>query len=97
MTLLDKNTTHIQHFGKSLYIMFLFLLFTKNTLKMTIIIGICMILIFIIEDYKNYYNKQNDKENEKKLNKLSEYIKYGILILIIYGHIVYIVKKTKKF
>ena len=97
MTLLDKNTTPVQHFGKSLYIMFLFLLFTKNTLQMTIIIGICMILLFIIEDYKNYYNKQNDKENEKKLNKLSEYIKYGILILIIYGHIVYIVRKTKKF
>ena len=32
---------------------------------MTIIIGICMILLFIIEDYKIYYNKQNDTKNEK--------------------------------
>jgi prolipoprotein diacylglyceryltransferase len=56
-----------------------------------------MILLFIVEDYKNYYNKQNDKENEKKLDKLSEYIKYAILIFIIYGHIVYIVKKAHKF
>lgn len=97
MSLLDKNTTPGEHFVKSLYIMILFLLFTKNTLRMTGIIGICMILLFIIEDYKNYYNKQNDKENEKKFNKLSSYIKYIILILIIYGHIVYLVKKANKF
>jgi prolipoprotein diacylglyceryltransferase len=56
-----------------------------------------MIILFIIEDYKNYY--KNIKKNEKieNLNNISTFLKYIILILIIYGHVIYIIKQKNKF
>jgi len=101
ITLVDKNTSPNEHFIKSLIILLLFILFTKNTLRMTVIIGICMILLFIIEDYKNYYKNNSKNKNElklvEKLEKTSTFIKYLILILIIVGHIMYISKQHKQF
>ena len=97
ITMIDKNTKPKIHFIKSIYILILFILFTKNTLRMTIVIGLCMILLFIIEDYINYYKNIKNIEKVNKLNKISMNLKYIILILIIVGHLLYIVKQKKWF
>jgi hypothetical protein len=101
ITIIDKKTSPYDHFMKSLYILILFILFTKNTLRMTIIIGILMILLFIIDDYINYYkninNKSIYKNKIKQLENISKYLKYLILLLIIIGHFIYILKQQKQF
>jgi len=97
ITVFEKNTSPKEHFIKSLYILILFILFTKNTLRITILIGVCMIILFIIEDYKNYYKNIKKNEKIKELNNISIFLKYIILILIIYGHIIYIIKQKNKF
>ena len=55
-----------------------------------------MIILFILEDYINYY-KNSNKELEKKLINISTFIKYSILILLIIGHIMYINKQRHVF
>jgi hypothetical protein len=55
-----------------------------------------MIILFILEDYINYY-KDTDKKLEKKLINISIFIKYAILILLIIGHIMYINKQKYVF
>ena len=95
--IIDKNPNPQDHFIKSIYILFLFILFTKNTLRMTVIIGLCMILLFTIEDYINYYKKIKNTERVNKLNEISQILKYIILALIVVGHILYIIKQKKWF
>ena len=97
ITIIDKNTTPTEHLIKSIYILILFILFTKNTLRMTILIGFFMILLFIVEDYINYYKNIKKSKNIEKLNKISQYIKYIILFCVIFGHIMYILKQKKHF
>ena len=100
ITIIDKTTTPKEHLVKSIYILILFILFTKNTLRMTVIIGLCMVLLFIVEDYINHYKNIKNIKNIKsieKLNKISYYLKYIILFLIIVGHIIYIIKQKKLF
>ena len=93
ITIIDKNTTPNEHLIKSVYILILFILFTKNTLRMTVIIGIFMILLFIIEDYINYYKNIKNIKNVEKLTKISTYFKNIILVLILIGHLLYIRKQ----
>lgn len=95
--IIEKNTTPKEHLMKSIYILILFILFTRNTLRMTVLIGICMVVLFIIEDYINYYTKIENPKIVEKLNKISKYIKYIILFLLIFGHIFYIMKQKKQF
>ena len=64
LTFIDKKTTPKDHFIKSIFIWILFILFTKNLLRTTVIIYICMIILFINEDYINYYK---NIKNEKKI------------------------------
>tara|TARA_B100001094_G_C17944463_1_gene677312 strand:- start:141 stop:665 length:525 start_codon:yes stop_codon:yes gene_type:complete len=100
ITLIDKNTTPKEHLLKSIYILILFILFTKNTLRMTVVIGFCMVILFILEDYINHYKNIKNIEGANKLNKLnkiSQSLKYIILVLIVVGHILYIVKQKKWF
>tara|TARA_B100001564_G_scaffold337892_1_gene329206 strand:- start:517 stop:1032 length:516 start_codon:yes stop_codon:yes gene_type:complete len=97
IVLVDKKTSPKEHFIKSIYILILFLLFTKNTFRITTIIIIFMIILFITEDYINYYKNIKNEERIKKLTKISIYLKYIILFLIIVGHILYIIKQKKKF
>ena len=97
ITIIYKNTTPTEHLIKSIYILILFILFTKNTLRMTILIGIFMILLFIIEDYINYYKNIKKPKKIENLNKISQYIKYIILFCVICGHFIYILKQKKKF
>ena len=97
ITLVDKDTTPKEHLLKSIYILILFILFTKNTLRMTLIIGLCMVLLFIIEDYINHYKNIKNIKGAEKLNKISHYLKYIILFLIIVGHIIYINKQKQWF
>jgi len=97
ITLVDKNTTPKEHLLKSIYILILFILFTKNTLRMTLIVGLCMVLLFIIEDYINHYKNIKNIKGAEKLNKISHYLKYIILFLIIVGHIIYINKQKQLF
>lgn len=95
--ILEKNTAPDKHFTKSVYILILFILFTKNTLRMTVIIGICMIVLFTIEDYINYYKNMKNIKNVEKLTKISKYLKYIILVLIVVGHLLYIRKQKNWF
>ena len=97
LTFIDKKTTPKDHFIKSIFIWILFILFTKNLLKKTIIIYICMILLFIVEDYINHYKNIKNEGQVKKLTKISTYLKYIILFLIIIGHILYVLKQKKNF
>ena len=55
-----------------------------------------MITLFILEDYINYY-KNTNKDLEKKLIKISIFLKYLILILLVIGHIIYINKQKNIF
>ena len=97
ISVFEKNASPKEHFYQSLYILILFILFTKNTLRITILTGVFMIILFIIEDYKNYYKNIKKNEKIKELNNISIFLKYIILILIIYGHIIYIIKQKNKF
>ena len=93
LTIIDKNTTPINHFVKSIYIWILFVLFTKNLLRIIGITYIFMILLFITEDYINYYKNIKNEERVKQLTQISTYLKYIILILIIIGHVFYLKKQ----
>lgn len=97
LTFVDKTTTPKDHFIKSIFIWILFILFTKNLLRTTVVIYICMIILFINEDYINYYKNIKNEEKIKKLTKISTYLKYIILFLIIVGHILYVLKQKKLF
>tara|TARA_B100001564_G_scaffold359681_1_gene382405 strand:- start:2487 stop:3002 length:516 start_codon:yes stop_codon:yes gene_type:complete len=97
LTIFDKKTTPKEHFIKSILIWFLFILFTKNLLRTTIIIYIFMIILFINEDYINYYTNIKNEEKVKQLTKISTYLKYIILILIVLGHILYVIKQSNNF
>ena len=97
IVLVDKNISPKEHFIKSIYILILFLLFTKNTFRITMIIIICMIILFITEDYINYYINIKNEEKIKQLTKISTYLKYIILILILVGHILYVIKQSNNF
>ena len=52
-----------------------------------------MILLFITEDYINYYKNIKNEERVKQLTQISTYLKYIILILIIIGHVFYLKKQ----
>ena len=80
-----------------IFIWILFILFTKNLLRTTVIIYICMVLLFITEDYINYYTNMKNKERVEKLTKISTALKYIILFLIIIGHILYVLKQKNNF
>lgn len=97
LTFVDKKTTPKNHFIKSIFIWILFILFTKNLLRTTIIIYICMVLLFITEDYINYYTNMKNNEKVEKLTKISTALKYIILFLIIIGHILYVLKQKNNF
>ena len=56
-----------------------------------------MIILFITEDYINYYTNVKNEERVKQLTKISTYLKYIILILIIIGHILYVIKQSNNF
>ena len=75
LTIVDKNTTPQEHVIKSIYVWILFILFTKNTLRMTVIIGILMVILFIIDDYINYYKKTKQENKQLELIKKSQYLK----------------------
>ena len=47
LTIFDKKTTPKDHFIKSIFIWILFILFTKNLLRTTVVIYIFMIILFI--------------------------------------------------
>ena len=97
LTIFDKKTTPKEHFIKSILIWILFILFTKNLLRTTIVIYIFMIILFITEDYINYYTNIKKEEKVKQLTKISTYLKYIILILILVGHILYVIKQSNNF
>lgn len=96
ITVVSNKSNPRNRLIKSLYIWFLYLLLSKNTLRITPIIVFLMIILFILEDYINYY-KDTDKKLEKKLINISTFIKYAILILLIIGHIMYINKQKYVF
>ena len=56
-----------------------------------------MVLLFIIEDYINHYKNIKNIKGAEKLNKISHYLKYITLFLIIVGHIIYINKQKQLF
>lgn len=96
ITVVDNNVDPYNRFKKTLYIWMLYLLLTKNILRITLILVLLMIVLFILEDYINYY-KNTNKNLEKKLTKISNFLKYLILILLIIGHIMYINKQKNIF
>ena len=67
LTIFDKKTTPKDHFIKSIFIWILFILFTKNLLRTTVVIYIFMIILFITEDYINYYTNVKNEEKVKQL------------------------------
>ena len=96
ITVVDNKVDPYNRFKKTLYIWMLYLLLTKNILRITLILVLLMIVLFILEDYINYY-KNTNKNLEKKLTKISNFLKYLILILLIIGHIMYINKQKNIF
>ena len=96
ITVIDNSLSPINRFKKSIYIWILFVLLTKNTLRMTTILVVMMIVLYIIEDYINYY-KDNNKPLQKNLEYVSKLLKYVILILLVVGHIIYINKQKNVF
>lgn len=99
ITLIDKKTTPIEHLLKSIYILILFILFTKNTLRMTVVIAFGMMILLMLDNYIDYYKDIKNIESAKlnKLNKISQGLKYTILVLIVVGHILYIIKQKRWF
>lgn len=96
ITVIDNKINPYNRFKKTLYIWVLYLLLTKNILRITLILVLLMIVLFMLEDYINYY-KYTNKNLEKKLTKISNFLKYLILILLVIGHIIYINKQKNIF
>lgn len=96
ITVVDNKINPYNRFKKTLYIWMLYLLLTKNILRITVILVFLMITLFILEDYINYY-KNTNKNLEKKLIKITNFLKYLILILLLIGHIIYINKQKNIF
>ena len=96
ITVVDNKVNPYNRLKKTLYIWMLYLLLTKNILRITVILVFLMIILFILEDYINYY-KNTNKNLEKKLTKISNFLKYLILILLVIGHIMYINKQKNIF
>jgi len=93
LTVLEKDKTPTYRFKQCVYIWILYLLLTKNTLRMTSILVLLMIGLYILEDYILHSQKTNNKVIEEKLKKYSIFLKYVILILLVLGHIWYIIKQ----
>ena len=96
ITVIDKSMSPLNRFKKSIYIWILFVLLTKNTLRMTTILVVMMIVLYIIEDYIDYY-KNTNKKLKNNLEYISKLLKYVILILLVVGHIMYVNKQKNVF
>ena len=92
---MNKDQDPKIHMIKSLGLWVLFILYIKNTFRVTIILSVLMIILFIIENYKSYYLKKNNQDLYKQFDKYSSFVKTLIFVLLIVGHIYYILK-TKK-
>ena len=95
----NNNNNPIIHLKKTLILWFLYVMFTKTSLNISITIIILMIFLFIIEEYIKYYKNEKNK-NEllmSKLNKINNYLKHIILFVIVFGHLYYIYKKHTKY
>jgi|TARA_Y100000816_G_scaffold285137_1_gene264403 heme/copper-type cytochrome/quinol oxidase subunit 4 len=93
LTVLEKDKTPTDRFKQCIYIWILYLLLTKNTLRMTSILVLLMIGLYILEDYILHSQKTKNKAQEDKLKEYSNLLKYLILILLVVGHIWYIIKQ----
>ena len=95
ISVMNKDLDPKIHMIKSLGLWILFILYIKNTFRITIILSVLMIILFIIDNYKSYYLKKNNHDLYKQFDKYSSFVKTLIFVLLIAGHIYYIIK-TKK-
>jgi len=99
IAIMNKNNNPVVHFKKTLILWFLYVMFTKTSLNISITIIILMIILFIIEEYIKYYKDEKNKNDVliSKLNKINNYLKHIILLVIVLGHLYYIYKKHTKY
>tara|TARA_B100001758_G_C18339614_1_gene573589 strand:+ start:370 stop:906 length:537 start_codon:yes stop_codon:yes gene_type:complete len=79
---------------KSAFVIWIgFILFTKMEMKFTIIAFIIFIIIYLLNDFKNFYQENNsNQENNKKIKMVNSSIKMlekMVLGLLIVGFIIY--------
>jgi hypothetical protein len=68
-----------------------FLMFNKMNLTFTITAFVLLVIVYIIDNYNQYYKIQ--KKNTDKLDKIQQYIYMLIAVLIISGFLIYLSKK----
>lgn len=95
-TSISLDTTHNMNklFIKSCYIYTLFIIATKTTKNINILLIIILFLTYFIYLYKNKFKKNNKKNNIIKIIDLYEtYIPYIFIFLCIFGFTIYIGEK----
>ena len=68
-----------------------FLMFNKMNLTFTITAFVLLVIVYIIDNYNQYYKIQ--KKNTDKLDKIQQYIYMLSAVLIISGFLIYLSKK----
>lgn len=102
INVIDATHTPKQHFFNSIYIWILFIAFTKNSLKMTYIIMVSMIIMVVTENYLMHYelNKDNYEENDKSIKFIkivNKFVRSTIVFIVFLGHFLYIYKKYNEY
>jgi hypothetical protein len=81
--------------AKSLFVWFLFLIFTKMSLNFTVIVFTLIMVVYILDTYIDYYQKKN--KDTKLLSSIQNNIYYLIISLIVVGFILYFNKQYKDY
>lgn len=103
----DGKKPPIQHF-KDAFLVYLFLIvFTKMTVKYTVIVFFLILSIYVVHIYMKYYNNKISDQNKsddnyyngliKKLDSISTYILYITVIILIIGFSSFIIHKKKQY
>ena len=74
----------------SLYIYIGFIVFTKMDLNSTCICFILLLLMYVMQNFRQYYKKNNNIDMMNKINNIEYYIEKAIYIVLIVGFMNYL-------
>lgn len=102
INVININQPPTEHLFNSIYIWILFITFTKNTLKMTYIIMLSMIIMIVTENHLTYYELNKDKYDKndnfiKFIKIVNKFLKSTIVFMLFLGHFLYVYRKYQEF
>tara|TARA_A100001015_G_C14982361_1_gene710022 strand:+ start:408 stop:926 length:519 start_codon:yes stop_codon:yes gene_type:complete len=91
----DDDITALDNFMNAIYLIIIFIIYSRMNIYFTIIIFLLLLLVFVLNGEETYYKLNKKKEKYKTINNIKTYTEYSIIIISIIGFIQYIYKQSK--